>query len=341
MALRLPITAASRAFGLTTALNSGLLRTLVSVAGWAATAPLAIAAALRFLAHDRSLYLVWINAYTFWVYLPAYPVAIAALVFRRWSLLAASLAVVGVHLFWTIPDYRGAAKIPAEAFSAPTLRLFSTNLWYGNSDPGRIFREAVQADPDILLIQEFTPEAEAILIAEGIASTLPYRIGETHAGAQGTAIYSRYPLIDAEVINVGGVPMTRATVQIEGRSLRIYNVHPVSPSSRASVAAWNRELRALRDAVAAEPGEVVVAGDFNMTQHHAWYGRFIDAGLKDAYRERGAGYATTWPNGLRKLRAIRIDQVFHTSGVVPLALRVGRGEGSDHRPVITDLAILR
>lgn len=313
---------------------------LAFAAGWAMTAPMLLAVAARLLAHDRAIYLVWVNAYTFWVYMPAYPVALGALLFRRWSLAIATFAVIFFHLAWVLPDYRGAAPIPPGAHTAPRLKLFSTNLWYGNPDPTNIFREALDSGADIIFVQEFTPEAEQLLIASGIDAVFPHHIGESRPGAQGTAVYSRLPLSEAEVFDVGGVPMTRATVEVGGHPVRLYNVHPVSPSGPNSLKYWNAEVEALLAAVRAEPGEVIVAGDFNMTQHHAWYGRFTKT-LTDSFRVRGKGNAATWPNGLRKLRPIRIDHVFHSDGVVALEIATGRGEGSDHRPVIATLALYR
>jgi endonuclease/exonuclease/phosphatase (EEP) superfamily protein YafD len=50
--------------------------------------------------------------------------------------------------------------------------------------------------------------------------------------------------------------------------------------------------------------------------------------------------ATTWPNGLHKFPPLRIDHVFFTGTFVPLTVREGDGTGSDHRPVITDIAVL-
>jgi endonuclease/exonuclease/phosphatase family metal-dependent hydrolase len=57
------------------------------------------------------------------------------------------------------------------------------------------------------------------------------------------------------------------------------------------------------------PGPLIVAGDFNMNQHHRWYRKLKDQGLDNCHEERGRGNATTWPKN-RKLRPIRIDRSF-------------------------------
>ena len=135
--------------------------------------------------------------------------------------------------------------------------------------------------------------------------------------------------------------MTRATVSVDGRPLRIFNVHPVSPSGRPALALWNQEWLTMLSAVREEPGNLMVAGDFNTTQHHRWYAEMKATGMRNAHELLGRGNATTWPNGKRKLRAIRIDHVFVSDGVVPLSIREGRGEMSDHKPVMVEIALIR
>ena len=139
---------------------------------------------------------------------------------------------------------------------------------------------------------------------------------------------------------VAGIPMTRATIDAGGRPLAFYNVHPVSPSSPANFDRWREELAELVKALEAATTDMVVAGDFNMTQHHRAYGQLTNLGLRDAQRERGRGNATTWPNGQRRFPPIRIDQVFLKGGLECLDIREGVGAGSDHRPVIATLAVM-
>lgn len=297
-------------------------------------------AAVRLIWPDRWFLLVLANAYTFWIYLPGYGLAVVAGFLRRSALLGIALLVVALHLWWVLPDYWPADSVPTEAWSAPRLRLFTANLSFENPDVAAIVEEARQADPDVVLFQEFTGAAEAAVNGSGLAEKLPYQVSAP-AGPFGTAIFSRYPLEDAETWDVAGVPMARATVVVEGKRMRVYNVHTVSPTSSANTAAWNREWRLIVDAVRQEHGEVIVAGDFNATQHHRWYGELEHLSLHPAHEERGRGNATTWPNGGRKLRPIRIDHVFLSAGLVTLTIHEGEGKGSDHRPVIADVAILR
>lgn len=309
------------------------------VLGWAIALPLAAVALLRVVAHDRWVVSIWADAFTFWIYLPAYAVALAAAYFRQWRLLPVAAAVATLHLTWVLPDYRDAVAIPPEAWNAPRLRVFSANLKFDNPDFGPIMAEAAAFNPDVLLLQEFTPGAEAALQEAGLDRLLPYHVSDPSARSRGTAIYSRFPM-QGETWMVAGIQMTRATIERDGVALRVYNVHPVSPSSGSNAELWADEMAALVDALRHEAGRVVVAGDFNTTQHHVWYSRLIALGLRDAHVERGRGNATTWPNHTRLLPEIRIDQVLVGGPVTPLAIGEGRGAGSDHRPMLFEVALL-
>jgi endonuclease/exonuclease/phosphatase (EEP) superfamily protein YafD len=86
------------------------------------------------------------------------------------------------------------------------------------------------------------------------------------------------------------------------------------------------------------PRPRIVAGDFNATPYNRWYGDLLDLGLTEVHDATGEPFATTWPNGRLPLPPVRLDHVFTDDRLVPLRVHQGDGPGSDHRPVIVDLA---
>ncbi|MBK9547401.1 MAG: endonuclease/exonuclease/phosphatase family protein [Dehalococcoidia bacterium] len=294
----------------------------------------------RILRPDTNLLLIWADAYTFWIYLPAYPVATAAIACRRWVPAGAAVIVVVFHIAWVLPDYGPAEAIPAQATGAPRLRLMTANVYFDNPDFSGIAAEVSSADPDVLFLQEYGPGMEAALNDAGLLDRYPHRVLGLENPYFGTVLYSKLPLEDSAVLFAGGRPFIRATIRIDGAPVVLYGLHPTSPGLGAWLAAeWNAGWKTILGELRTENGPVVVAGDFNMNQHHTWYRKLKGLGLDSCHEERGRGNATTWPQG-RKLRPIRIDHVFHSAGVVCLSIREGRGEGSDHRPLIAELAIL-
>jgi hypothetical protein len=79
---------------------------------------------------------------------------------------------------------------------------------------------------------------------------------------------------------------------------------------------------------------LVIAGDFNMPVESRIYRRYF-GGCTNAFSTIGAGFG--WTRVLRHFSA-RIDHVLTCGGWRPLHVEIGPPLGSDHRPVIVDLA---
>jgi endonuclease/exonuclease/phosphatase (EEP) superfamily protein YafD len=314
------------------------LRLLVAAAAWLGAVPMAVAVLARLFWTDQTIHFIWINAFTFWVYLPAYGIALVAVALRRWALVAVSIGVVAFHLWWIVPDYLPASAVPAEAHAAPQLRLFTANVYHHNQDYSGIAAEAAEARPDLLFVQEYHDRAHRAFEAAGVFAELPFRTPDDRITT--LMIFSRYPLTEIDISSAGGRPVIRATMEIGDQKIRLYNIHTSSPDGRWSVGEWHRSWDALIEELRGVEGTVMLAGDFNATQHHIWDGKLKDMGLHSAHEERGRGNATTWPNGFHPIPEIRIDHVFLSSNLVTLEIREGEGRGSDHRPVIADIAVL-
>lgn len=313
---------------------------LVAAGAWLGTGLLLAFVIARLVRPDSNLLLIWANAYTFWIYLPAYGIALFAGAFQRWYLLGAAGIVAAFHLAWVLPDYRPAEDIPAEAREAPMVRLMTTNVYFGNADYSGIAEEILEEDPDILFLQEYGPKLEAELRESGVEDAYQHKKIAYENEFFGLATYSRLPLVDVEVFEAGGRPVIAVTVEVDGNPVRLYNVHPTSPGIGQALAHdWNNGWQTIVEEAEDEELPLVIAGDFNMNQHHRWYNELKDNGMDNCHEERGRGNATTWPQQ-RKLRPIRIDHVFHSDALVCMSVEEGRGDGSDHRPVIAELAIL-
>jgi endonuclease/exonuclease/phosphatase (EEP) superfamily protein YafD len=91
---------------------------------------------------------------------------------------------------------------------------------------------------------------------------------------------------------------------------------------------------ATRLAGEAANGRLVLAGDLNLTPWSPRFARLLtETGLDDSGLRRGLAPTWLWPFGLA------IDHVLVGAGLVALDNHLGPELGSDHRPVIVDLAI--
>lgn len=292
-----------------------------------------------------------------WVLLPAYPAAALA-AYRRRVPLAAGLGVLAAaHARWTAAEVGRPARGRDLPHLAPgsggrvgdgpvpgpgvPLRVATANLLWTNPDPARLVAGLTAAAPDVLLLQEVTPEVLAALRSAGALDPYPHQVLDARSWVHGGAILSRLPLAGGRSFALAGSPLTCADVVTGGGPVRVVNVHLVAPIGGPSrVRVWAEQLAGLAALDAPAGGHLVLAGDFNATGQHRPMARLLASGLRDAQRVAGGGLAPTWPaTGRPGFPVLRLDHVLVGPGVGVAAVRRGRGPGSDHRPLIADLVL--
>lgn len=307
---------------------------------------LLLVASLRVLAHDELLVLVWLNSFTLYLYLPAYLALVVALARRRWVLAGIALVGAIAHLIWVVPDFFGPASAESAVPKAgqvtqshETLRIVSANLFRGNDSLDAALREIFEAEPDVLLLQEYTAGVQERLRGVGIHSQFPYSVEHPQEDPFGAAFFSRKPVEDLKLTWVEDIAFSEALVPLGARMVRVINVHTLPPLSSSYMAIWQRQGTYLLSRAEQSGQPLVLMGDFNATQHSQFYAQLLSRGMNDAHRMLGRGFATTFPNGRMGAPPIRLDHLFLSVALVPLDLREGRGEGSDHRPLIATIAL--
>jgi endonuclease/exonuclease/phosphatase (EEP) superfamily protein YafD len=315
-------------------------RALVATAGWALAAPSAALAATRVTGVDSYTSVLAAQAVTPLFAVPTLAALGLAATGRRRALAVVAGALTALHLIWAAPDLRPDRPRPIDAADGPRLRLFSANLLYVNGDMGGIAGELRTARPDVVALQEVSPLNLASLEAAGVLDDYPYRVVAPRLDPFGSAVLSRFPLEDSQVLLVAGLPLPRTTVVIGDRRVRLYDVHTRAPMGRG-IGTWKAQLAELRRMVEAEDGPRVVAGDLNATSGHRAYRDLLEGDLRDAHVERGRWWVATWPQDRWWAPPLaRLDHVLVSPEVAVLDVREGAGRGSDHRPVIADLALL-
>lgn len=311
---------------------------LLTGACWFALSFLLLVAAARLIAHDASQPLMLLNLFTPY-YLPLAALLLGLAAWRRQRPLALSSFVL-VLLFgaWVIPGTVRTAPRPPSA--APRLRLMSANLLMVNRDTGGITGEILAARPDVLFVQELTPDWLRALSEPELQALLPHRLVEPHPPTDsfGIGILSRLPLTDPALRDLEGVPLATATVDLMGTSVRLYNVHTLPPRNTEYYPIWRQQLTRLAALIDSESGAVILGGDLNVTQHAAWYRQLVKGSVRGAHEQCGRGLATTWPNGLFPVPSIRLDHLFLSLDLVCVSVTEGAGRGSDHRPLLLELA---
>lgn len=260
-------------------------------------------------------------------------IGLLALVLRL-RIAGAVTIVTGLVLFvagypqWFPP--RGAALPDAPAFS-----LYSANVWVENTDVEALARSVREADADIVVLVEVGD-----VLAENLDSVLapyPHRLlGPAHARRTGSArqvFASRFPIqpvdVFAEQLDGRGI-----AAQTPSGPVTVVGVHLTRPWPYQFQWGQIIQARGLVNWRQAHPGSMILAGDFNSVSS-ARIGRQIKAqtGMIPA-----PGWPGTWHSALPSMAAMTIDQVYRTPDLALLDRRLGRRNGSDHRPVITRFA---
>jgi len=254
---------------------------------------------------------------------------------RRLILPAALLAALNSLL--VISALQGAAP-EAPRGSPRFLRVVTFNLWYGDNRMEDVAKFLADANADAVVLQETTRDHGAVL-RQALQSRYPYRIGDS-----GLVILSKHPILADGRLDRPGYPpwislMLRwARLDVDGTTFELAGVHlarPFYPELQ------EEDIEALTTFVQSRTLPLVVAGDFNMSPWTEKLGRFTQStGL-----ERYNSFCLTWPmrqGSVPLLPLVAIDNVFAASrGFAKIAAKGGPRLGSDHRPVIADIALAK
>lgn len=329
---------------------------------------------LRVLFGDGLWWLALLNMAAPFLFLPLLLLLPLALLVRRPYPLALLLLLTGIGLLWM-----GGYWFPQAASgppTGPTLRIATLNVWRDNRPPeaSRLWQWLREEAFDIVLLQELRPswhlDADTHTRLD-LADLYPYQALET-ANWSGEAILtlSRYPIRSANGIDTIDVASDEPRLQhvvldVAGQPVSLYNVHlnlplAATPAQAGAsteslferlghydVSTRDEQIEGLLALIAADTMPVIIAGDFNLSEHSLIYGD-LAAQLTDAFRVAGRGLGASWPvaetlglpGWLPPL--LRIDYIWHSHHFRTREAGQGPPLGSDHLPqyAVLDLQIV-
>lgn len=214
------------------------------------------------------------------------------------------------------------------------------NLWNGGARPEALAEVVRQHDPDVVLAQELSPsQAEALADHFHCGVLRPQR--DTH----GMGIALRHPA------GVRELPMPRrnflATRLSPGdwpgltQPVDIFNVHLSSPNGLGRLPERRVQVARLRAQLAAVPGPLLIAGDFNsfplMPAYWQLKRSLTDVAGRAALRSLSPP-KPTWGFNAQSRRLLRIDHML-VGKLRADRFRVVDIEGSDHSSLLVDLHV--
>ena len=153
----------------------------------------------------------------------------AALKSRSWALAccgAAALAFAPV-----VPWYFGQAAVPGDA-TRQFAKFFVSNVYFANGEHELLRQRIAEENPDLVGLVEVTSAWIGRL--ESLRADYPYHFEVPDERFVGLALYSRLPLADARVLDLGltSTPAIAATVKTQAGEIELILAHPMSAGER-------------------------------------------------------------------------------------------------------------
>jgi endonuclease/exonuclease/phosphatase (EEP) superfamily protein YafD len=252
---------------------------------------------------------------------------------RSYVYAGALLLVCLVNASQVLPWYFDAKNSETGA----DLTVMLANVLSSNTEYERLFDLLEAEEPDIVVLLEVSPDWLVELAA--LRTEYPYSYAEARDGNYGIALFSRLPISSADHVDSPpfGFPTINASLTAGNQLLHLVATHPMIPVSGQTYIARNEQLESLPDLLRRPAGATILIGDLNTGMWEPNYRTLVqETGLKNA--RRGFGVLPTWPTFL-PFAMIPIDHVLVSQEIGVKGMRTGRHIGSDHLPLIVELAL--
>ena len=244
----------------------------------------------------------------------------------------------------------GPFLVPSTNEHAPTrsLRLMTFNIQTPTEgEVANLIAIIDSTDADIVAIQELSVVASTHF-EEYFSNKYPHQALHPDEDYAGQGVLSRFPIQEDQYWRYNGLPGAlghqRVLLEIDGREVVLYNVHPVPPvtyQQHLNAAPHRSAIRRLLDDMNQENAPLLLVGDLNMTDQFHGY-RLLNERYTDAFRAVGtAGFGFTFPykQQVPLPPFLRLDYIFYGPSFVGIRAEVWPNTGSsDHASVVADLA---
>ncbi len=223
-----------------------------------------------------------------------------------------------------------------------TLRLLQMNLNVKNREFAKVTQYVRTVNPDVLLIEELTPEWRAHFAKE--LKEYPHTITVEQLDSYGIGVYSKAKLIDGHVeyFGAGKHPSIIATLQDLEKPISLLHTHVQGPV-KEHFFAWHKEqMELLVPAVRKLKKPIIVSGDMNS---NAWTYFLTDLIHKTELidTQHGRGIHLSWPAPFYwrgwPFPLLSIDHFFVSKEISVSKRELGKSISSDHYPVLLEVGL--
>jgi vancomycin resistance protein VanJ len=294
---------------------------------------------------DRNWWLVILNRFTAYLFVPGLFLLVAAILMRRPKILLPLLLPALIFILLYYPYLLPKSAKPAD--EARLLRVMTYNVLYSNEEYDAVSNVILTHGPDLVALQEVVPELMSALV-ERLKDDYPYYVAGTYKDFGETAVFSRYPIVDSQVIDVlvdrravvVKVAIREQDVTFVSIHLMAYNlwwtkVKDVPATIMERTRIQHHQVEIVFDQVDDEDGIVLIGCDCNAYETSSTY-QMVDQYLDNAAREVGLLWTGNESSGAKQDVSLdHIDYVWYRGDIEPIRVyKLLDSGGSDHLPVL-------
>lgn len=225
------------------------------------------------------------------------------------------------------------------------LHLLQYNINSQNKNYRALIRYARATNPDLIAIEEATPECCSAL--SKALPQYPYTQSVPRWDNFGLLLLSRFPLMQMETLefpeglgsSTPNSPTTICRVALPAGSVTLVHTHLLNASTDRTFALQSLQVEKIAASLSSIKGDFILVGDLNTTP---WC--FLFPKLTGATGLRGSGrlvdLALSWPTSQPLLR-IPIDHCLASDRLTVIKQQCGPQLGSDHFPIYSEIAVPR
>ena len=264
----------------------------------------------------------------------------ATLLVGRWRRLGWTVLIVGLlNVAYVAPLFWGRQDIPPQA---PTMRVVSFNVQGQNEEYDAVTRFLREVEADVVFLHEANRLWEEAISRAAAAGGFGY---QQHSSRPERLIFSTLTLTGSHPREVtshgwaeGEARAMEVVVDLGGTPVTLLGIHPLAPTNPRRTALRDAQFGFVAGWARDSGGPTVVTGDFNATPWSHVFAPLTDAGLRNS--QRGFGLSPSFPVNGNLFTRIPIDHLLHSPHLAVVDRWLGPDLGSDHFPLVVDLALV-
>ena len=249
---------------------------------------------------------------------------------RSWIALSFSVLAIVLGAALLFPHF---ASLESTEESNFTIGQF--NVYHRNPSSEQAISELSTAEFDIFTIQELNsrwmPTIDSL-----IKKKYPFYLEEPwNDCCYGIGIYSKFPIVNGEVFDLGKTPAIRANIKINGQIITVISFHTRPPAFPGETDIRNAQMRTVAEMSRTAEEPILVLGDFNVAPWDAAFGSFLEKGSLKVVRN---GFQATYPMDFG-VPLIPIDHITYSAGLAPTTCETVTITGSDHKGIVASFKL--